>query len=1055
MVKDVTEIRISDSDIEEYGLRNKYLKQYVSDKIDDIRNNCIELCSYIRNILEEKKIIKMTSNVVYVNDIVAIIPNLEKFECHSQNSSECLNIDEYYDLEFEEFKGEFLTEFEADRCFGTDSSCPFRQPNGSIRCCDKNYHGVAIKDDSFFLTLNDLDKNVFKFPSNEYKLDILTVPVYRLNDIDSEHSTSKIIFKWLENDLRPEGLNEKLSLVYDDLRYLYSKYKGEYFTESYDNLDFDQDSLIERILDDYSKGIAIRYLNDFDKTIAKKSDFESEEFIEKFKEKLLKCDAERIATKEYKEQILFDYKNGHWDLFDYSEAREEGQSVVKLPKKMYARDPKDDIQKNVVAIDFGTKSTVVSFKSDKDKKVIPLKIVGNSSFDSETNDKNPYENPSIMYFINFDEFLKKYRLRDGRPYTKWENLTVAHEAFADCVKADERSYCAFLTDLKSWCSSNCELKIKDSKEIDYQFKPFSELSENDINPVEYYAYFLGLYINNMSNQRIYTKYKMSFPVTFDDKLCEKIRASFEKGLKKSLPISIRNNDKIMKKFKVEIGLREPVSYAITALEKYNFKPQENEEEYYAVFDFGGGTTDFDFGVYKGLSEDEQEEYGKNFKLIHFGENGVMNLGGEKLLKYLAFEIFRLNTDILFNEDGNFQFTVDDGRTENEWYKLKDDGFISDSAYANRNMFNLMEKLRCVWEGARDAEQEDLLKDINGGKVKVDLINLDGKLISNIPLSIVRYDKEGTSVDIDLETEFLKPKIEDAVKEFFNSMREGFKYASKDVKQDIKELKDIGKINIFLAGNSTKSKLFNNVLNEYLGIENKSDEQENLEENNASCDSFGNIKENKNSYSKAKEILGLKQDSNLEFVLYPPLGTDKAFDMQEKCGYIKDCGYKFDRNDKSEPNCKTGVAYGMLVTDVRVEELANKEKGKVRFQFYIGKKSSTNNFVPILEKGHPFGEWVKLRNIIEDEERYPFYYTTSAEAGTAKMNIGSVAIHVYTIDIDEDEVCEDLDEDEPKAICIRVINQNTIEWRIAYRTVANKEKIELDDVKTPNLVTLEE
>lgn len=77
-----------------------------------------------------------------------------------------------------------------------------------------------------------------------------------------------------------------------------------------------------------------------------------------------------------------------------------------------------------------------------------------------------------------------------------------------------------------------------------------------IDPIELYAYYIGLYINNMNNG-IYMDYVLSFPVTYERKIREAILKSFSRGIKKSLPESILNDTELMKKFNVQAGTSEP------------------------------------------------------------------------------------------------------------------------------------------------------------------------------------------------------------------------------------------------------------------------------------------------------------------------------------------------------------------------------------------------------------------------------------------------------------------------------------------------------------------
>ena len=64
----------------------------------------------------------------------------------------------------------------------------------------------------------------------------------------------------------------------------------------------------------------------------------------------------------------------------------------------------------------------------------------------------------------------------------------------------------------------------------------------------------------------------------------------------------------------------------------------NNWEKLFVFDFGGGTTDFDFGVFYEADEKKSTRY--DYTIEHFGAGGDRYLGGENLLELLAFEVFK-------------------------------------------------------------------------------------------------------------------------------------------------------------------------------------------------------------------------------------------------------------------------------------------------------------------------------------------------------------------------------------------------------------------------------
>ncbi len=134
---------------------------------------------------------------------------------------------------------------------------------------------------------------------------------------------------------------------------------------------------------------------------------------------------------------------------------------------------------------------------------------------------------------------------------------------------------------------------------------------------------------------VFLKYFLSYPIKYENHQAEKIRESFEKGLKKSLPRHVFDDEKTAKMFKVELRASEPCAYAISALKSYGFFKSEKLDKpiYYGVFDFGGGTTDFDFGKW------EKSAIPKFlYKMTHFSSGGDKYLGGENLLELLAWEV---------------------------------------------------------------------------------------------------------------------------------------------------------------------------------------------------------------------------------------------------------------------------------------------------------------------------------------------------------------------------------------------------------------------------------
>ena len=486
----------------------------------------------------------------------------------------------------------------------------------------------------------------------------------------------------------------------------------------------------------------------------------------------LSIDKERINIDDYRENRLLDPNVGHWDL------KEEDKKELKelLGKEVYSRDPKLDInQGGIVGIDFGTKSTVVVYQKDRNN-ILPMRISG-EELNKEARDTD-YENPTVIEFKDLVKFKKDYDEEIGRPNTKWEDVTISHVAFKHLMEGTSEQFDSIISDIKQWTvHKNVKTEVIDKKGNKISLPPYFELDENDenyIDPVEFYAYYIGSYINTMRNG-IYLEYYLSFPVTYEKAVREKILNSFERGIKKSLPKQIQEDEKIMKKFRVKHGSNEPAAYAVCALKKLKIEPEENEKIYYGVFDFGGGTTDFDFGIWKNSEDEDMFDY----ELEHFGAGGDIYLGGENILKELAYKVFSNNSSELRKRKIQY--------VRPEWCPelSGEETLVENTREAKLNTRKLAEeKLRSIWE-EKNAERID--------GVKINLFNADGNLETGVDLKI---DEEELKA-------LIKDKIEKGIKNFFIKLEDAFKD------------ENVKKVHIFLAGNSCRHSFVNEIFEKYV------------------------------------------------------------------------------------------------------------------------------------------------------------------------------------------------------------------------------------------------
>lgn len=659
---------------------------------------------------------------------------------------------DFYNME----EWELLSENELRRCFYKENKINLIN-DGKINTLDGEINSFIVIKDFELYCLNEKMEKI----EEGY-----AIPVIRFENSSKE--LSKIIEMWHSKKIQPVFDKTKQKLKYLRLVSLYEDFK-RYNT--------------------FGKKLDIQNINEVFK------DLEEGKFkypIDDYKNKLLNMEKERIDADIYDHNIIYDSQRGHWDLFYLDEKKDiENRQMVKIntEERLYPRDPRKDIRYDgVVAIDFGTKSTVVTCQKDNDKNYL-IKVGGGSYKDY--NEITKYENPTVMEFIDIEKFMREYQLNSGRPFTKWEDLKISHTAVSDFVAGST----SVVEGLKQWCGNKNEtFIIYDQKGKKIRLSPYLENREEDIDPIELYAYYIGSYINNMHTGDIFLEYLLSFPITYEKKIKEKMLKSFERGIKKSLPISILDDKELMENFSISNGTNEPTAYALCALNEFDLIPKEfNEKLYYSVFDFGGGTTDFTFGV---CTKSQSKRY--DYEIKHFGENGLKYLGGENILRVLSYEVFKYNLPKMIKED--IPIFCPEG-CDTKFFGHEN--IILTSYESKFNMKQLCEKLRLFWEEPEifSKEREDILK--------VSFLRKNGERVEGVELE---YDEDNLK-------EIVQKMILDGIDNFLNALTLVFKNNSL--------MNDIENLTIFLAGNSSKNtlvqKLFNEKLEEYEKLINNDDD----------------------------------------------------------------------------------------------------------------------------------------------------------------------------------------------------------------------------------------
>lgn len=669
---------------------------------------------------------------------------------------------------------------------------------------------------------------------------------------------------------------------------------------------------------------------------------------EALKDLLLNIDKKAVDLTPYDDSRLTDInQGGHWDIYRRRDANDNTVSFM-LEREIVAQSPFLSINNSgVVAIDFGTKSTVAGVLDSNSRK--KLLRIGSGNIKAEQS-KNDYENPTIMEFIDIEGFKKDYFIKRTRPLTSWKDISISHTAESNLRSAKDDDFYRFFSNLKQWAnSSNNIISVMDEKNKIEKLKNFKDCTNEDFNPIEFYAYFIGRYINNMRNG-IYINYLLSFPVKYEKAVRDKICESFERGIKKSLPNIITKSGEV--KIKVELRASEPAAYAISALKEYGFENiDENEKIHYGVFDFGGGTTDFDFGIWQ-LGDDEKGRY--DYKIEHFAADGDVYLGGERLLEILAYEVFKSNKETM--RQYNCAFT----KPENEQGFGGDETLIKNTQDARKNTAELVSVLRFFWENIAlfddgalidDSEINKRIDDFKVGKIEISLNTAQGE-VKTLALEI----------DIIKLRQILKDKIANGVKKFF----ECFKNDASS------KMPEIEKFHIFLGGNASRSPLVKE----------------------AFLEAIDKIKTNV---------------ADLEIALYPPLGTPEAEDKREELGL------EADLNDdlSTKITCKTGVVFGLL--DSRksskieiISQVGNDDEA--RFTYFLGiekrgkfKMIVDKNSIDVLSRDKK--EFLSYADI----DHFELYYTNDPRASGGYLDIKEKGVKRKVLALDQvygenDRIC---------------------------------------------------
>ncbi len=445
-----------------------------------------------------------------------------------------------------------------------------------------------------------------------------------------------------------------------------------------------------------------------------------------------------------------------------------------------ARNPALDVRDCNVAIDFGTSSTVVAYDDNDQLKL--LRIGVGDYWEQER--PAHYENPTVLEFIDIRALLRSWQERAYRPGVEWQHVRCSHAALQNFRdnKSNPRVVGSILVKLKHWALREADkgsLRLRDRSGpvgVEYEVAPLTQRepvkgqpltvdSQDPLDPIELYAWFLGMTIN-WRGRGLFLRYYMTFPVAYPRQVKDRILASFRRGLQRSLPATLVDQP-VFQSFSVEERASEPAAYAACAMRALGIQATHKGVAY-AVFDFGGGTTDFDFGYYR-LPDADEEDQGKEQVFEHFGAAGDQLLGGENLLENMCYMVFRHNLNVC--RENRIAFTRPMGAEDFAGSEM----FLEQTQAASTNTVMLMARLRPLWE-------EGGLGANSTGMETIDLLDRDG---GKRPCQL--------AVPVDQLKAYLAQRIEQGVRNFLAALKNAFAERRPD------------HVHVLLAGNASRSR----------------------------------------------------------------------------------------------------------------------------------------------------------------------------------------------------------------------------------------------------------
>lgn len=500
--------------------------------------------------------------------------------------------------------------------------------------------------------------------------------------------------------------------------------------------------------------------------------------------------------------------------------------LIHFPIRFTIHNPNKRIRKKGFAsIDFGTKATCIALHSVQDNKP-KTELLGLRPLTSD--DENPKEKTenattiAVLQWKNLSESLYKeagkHETKGKFPHFKIDTSKRTNTFSGDIKWGNDVNDSYILNDTLTLNSGQLKSLFLNLKYEPYlrhlgktqgkkTFASMDNPAEDELivtyqtdvedtdsfNPIAFYGYLLARFVNAPKFEQLTTEFYITKPVAFPQLVLDEIEESLKHGIMRALPSSVEN------KCKVHFKDYEPVAFVGSIFGKSEDSGKEalivdrndTTAKVFAVYDLGGGTLDYSFGVCSWNHKKERTE------ITVLGIGGNPNLGGEKLVHFVTDEIYRSNVVEKYSNLKEIPYQYQDFFKDSLKGKDVIDYGEEKSGLQDRsenNQMRIREKFARKIFYAGDVDEANIIDQ------NISLIPLEGDINAEESVDLVLASDS---------VEIVKDIIDDSVQDFKQWLRRCIKNNMEYLKEKSIEENTVDELvkNLFIykAGNTSRSK----------------------------------------------------------------------------------------------------------------------------------------------------------------------------------------------------------------------------------------------------------